>query len=141
MVDRCTYGVVAVSDLGYGSAPAGTAKMDLFRQQIISDINTSRLLTVVEKTSGDDLEVIAEDVDALLMSNGTYSLLLPPSPTIGTVIHFVRQTAGAGTLTIARNGKNINGVAANTTVGATIGSSKQLIWSGDATLGWWSFPL
>ena len=69
-------------------------------------------------------------------TGGAFNLTLPASPTIGDEITFVDYagTFATNNLTIARNGKNIQGSAANLTV-ATNRAANTLVFVDD-TQGW-----
>lgn len=62
---------------------------------------------------------------------GAITLTLPASPSPGDTVTISNQ--GGATLTVDRNGSNINSVAANATLAA--GLSTQLVYV-DATIGW-----
>ncbi len=126
-----------MTDTAFGTSPAANQDAGQLRVTYIADINKARLVTVAFKTAANDNEVIADDVDVIFCADGTYSLLLPPTPTASTQFLFVRQTAGAGVITIDRNGSNINAVAANLTLSTTLGDRERLLWSTDVPMGWW----
>ena len=69
-------------------------------------------------------------------TSGAITLTLPGSPTIGDEISFIDYagTFDTNNLTIARNGKNINGSAADLTV-ATERAANTLVYT-DTTQGW-----
>ena len=70
-------------------------------------------------------------------TSGVFTVTLPASPSIGDVITLADQTGQYSTnnVTVARNGNNING-AANDLVLDVDRSVARLIWSGNATVGW-----
>ena len=70
-------------------------------------------------------------------TSGVFTVTLPASPSIGDVITLADQTGQYSTnnVTVARNGNNING-AANDLVLDVDRSVVRLIWSGNATVGW-----
>jgi len=69
-------------------------------------------------------------------TSGAITLTLPGSPTIGDEISFIDYagTFDTNNLTVARNGKNINGVASDLTV-ATERAANTLVFT-DNTQGW-----
>ena len=69
-------------------------------------------------------------------TSGAITLTLPGSPTIGDEISFIDYagTFDTNNLTVARNGKNINGAAADLTV-ATERAANTLVFT-DTTQGW-----
>ena len=69
-------------------------------------------------------------------TSGAITLTLPGSPTLGDEISFIDYagTFDTNNLTVARNGKNINGVASDLTV-ATERAANTLVYT-DTTQGW-----
>ena len=69
-------------------------------------------------------------------TSGAITLTLPGSPTIGDEISFIDYagTFDTNNLTVARNGKNINGAASDLTV-ATERAANTLVYT-DTTQGW-----
>ncbi len=126
-----------MSDVSFSSAPGPHKNIDELRVAWNADIALCRLRTIAFKTSANNNEAVAEDVDAVFLEGGTYTIKVPASPTVGTRIVFVRQTTG-GSLTINANGSVFNGGASTAALGGSVGASFEVVWSGDATMGWWS---
>jgi hypothetical protein len=66
-----------------------------------------------------------------LACNGTFTVTLPATPSAADTVTICN--VGAGTITIARNGSNINSLAEDGTLNA--GNSSQLVYI-DGTIGW-----
>ena len=74
----------------------------------------------------------AVDKDQLIANSGSaFTITLPSSPSPGATV--VVKNVGAGTVTIARNGSNIEGSAQDGTLESTKGM--QVVYV-DGTLGW-----
>ena len=74
----------------------------------------------------------AVDKDQLIANSGSaFTITLPSSPSVGATV--VVKNVGAGTVTIARNGSNIEGAAQDGTLESTKGM--QIVYV-DGTLGW-----
>ena len=74
----------------------------------------------------------AVDKDQLIANSGSdFTITLPASPSAGATV--VVKNVGAGTVTIARNGSNIEGSAQDGTLAAT--KAMQVVYV-DGTLGW-----
>ena len=74
----------------------------------------------------------AVDKDQLIANSGSdFTITLPASPSAGATV--VVKNVGAGTVTIARNGSNIEGAAQDDTLESTKGM--QIVYV-DGTLGW-----
>ena len=74
----------------------------------------------------------AVDKDQLIANSGSaFTITLPSSPSVGATV--VVKNVGAGTVTIARNGSNIEGAAQDGTLESTKGM--QVVYV-DGTLGW-----
>jgi hypothetical protein len=59
-------------------------------------------------------------------------ITLPASPSNGDTV--IIKNVGAATVTVGRAGNNINSVAADATM--PVGNAAQLVFTGDATIGW-----
>lgn len=69
-------------------------------------------------------------------SAGNVQVTLPAAPTAGRVLNIKKITTDGNTLTIARNGKTIEGAAANLTTASSARPNYTLQY--DATAGsWW----
>ena len=74
----------------------------------------------------------AVDKDQLIANSGSdFTITLPSSPSPGATV--IVKNVGAGTVTIARNGSNIEGSAQDGTLESTKGM--QIVFV-DSTLGW-----
>ena len=74
----------------------------------------------------------AVDKDQLIANSGSdFTITLPASPSAGATV--IVKNVGAGTVTIARNGSNIEGAAQDGTLEATKGM--QVVYVG-STPGW-----
>ena len=74
----------------------------------------------------------AVNKDQLIANSGSaFTITLPASPSAGNTV--VVKNVGAGTVTIARNGSNIEGAAQDGTLESTKGM--QIVYV-DGTLGW-----
>jgi len=85
-----------------------------------------------------DRNYTAVNNDQLIIdtSAATRQVTLPASPSVGNQVTFIdaKGSFGSNNLTIARNGSNINGSAANLTV-STNGEAFTLVFL-NATRGW-----
>ena len=74
----------------------------------------------------------AVDKDQLIANSGSaFTITLPASPSAGATV--IVKNVGAGTVTIARNGSNIEGAAQDGTLESTKGM--QVVYVG-STPGW-----
>ena len=74
----------------------------------------------------------AANKDQLIANSGSaFTITLPASPSAGNTV--VVKNVGAGTVTIGRNGSNIEGAAQDGTLEAT--KAMQVVYV-DGTLGW-----
>ena len=91
-------------------------------------LNAKTVTTTYSAHSGEQLFVDT--------NGGAYTITLPGSPATGDVIRFfdVRKTFDSNALTIGRNGKLIQGDAADMTVNSE-GAAFDLVYSGDS-YGW-----
>ena len=67
----------------------------------------------------------------IVNSSSAVTITLPASPAVGNVV-FIKN-AGSGTVTVARNGSNINSTADNGELAADAGAS--LVFC-NSTIGW-----
>jgi len=96
---------------------------------------TSLTTTRVTKTASYTLTTAdyAVDVDT---TAGAVTITLPASPANGAQYNIAKITTDANVLTIGRNGKNLQGSAANVTTAS--GSRPSYTWQYDSTsAGWW----
>jgi hypothetical protein len=92
-------------------------------------------------TVSSSTSVLASNVYFVNTNGGTLTLTLPASPNLGDSITFydVAKTFDSNALTVARNGKPIQGDTADLTV-STEGAAFSLCFSGD-TYGWRIFSI
>ena len=119
--------------------PASTGSAD---QVIVTD--GSGNLSFVDNSGGTSWQAVATSNATVVSGNGYFvnttsgakTMTLPSSPTLGDEISFVDYAATFDTnnLTVARNSKNIQGVAADLTV-ATERAGFTLVFT-DSTQGW-----
>lgn len=69
-------------------------------------------------------------------AGGAVTINLPATPVNGEVVNIKRETTDGNTLTIARNGKSIEGAAANFVDGNT-GLSSYSFQYDSTSLSWW----
>ena len=96
-------------------------------------LNAKTVTTTYSAHSGEQLFVDT--------NGGAYTITLPGSPATGDVIRFfdVRKTFDSNALTIGRNGKLIQGDAADMTVNSE-GAAFDLVYSGNS-YGWRIFTV
>lgn len=100
------------------------------RDNAEAGLGKARLRTIVSYTSGPQT-LVSGTVDEVWCA-GTFTVNLPASPADGESFDFL-QTTNAATLTIGRNGKQIDGASSDTTlVGSTTNVWKTLKWSAGA---------
>lgn len=116
----------------YFTPTLGSDSFGTLRTRVEAGLGKSRLKTIVNYSSGP--QTLAGAVDEI-RADGTFTVNLPAAPIDGDHYEFTQVNA-AGTLTIGRNGKTINGAAADATV-TTQWSSLRLTWSATADT-WWS---
>lgn len=96
-------------------------------------LNGKMVTTTYTAASGEQLFVDT--------NSGAYTISLPASPAMGDIVRFydIRKTFDSNALTIGRNGKLIQGDAADMTVDSE-GAAFDLVYSGD-TYGWRVFTV
>lgn len=106
-----------------------TLNLDEVRERFLEGLGECRRKTVVRYTSGPQtLDGTSDQV----WCAGTFTVNLPASPNDGDTYEFLQETNGA-TLTVGRNGKNIDGAASDATVvGGASNVWKTLTWSATA---------
>ena len=94
-------------------------------------VGVSNAKTVTSSTTAHSGEQFFVDTNG-----GAVTITLPASPATGDVIRFfdLRKTFDSNALTVARNGKLIQGDSANLTVNSE-GAAFDLVYSGDS-YGW-----
>ena len=82
------------------------------------------------KDSGSSYTAVSKD-QLVINSGSAFTVTLPASPSAGATV--IVKNVGAGTVTIGRNGSNIEGAAQDGTLESTKGM--QVVYV-DGTLGW-----
>lgn len=96
--------------------------------------NKQPLFVISTKTAA--YTVLSSDYTILAdMTAGAYTITLPATPTSGIIINIKKVTSDTNTLTIGRNGKNIEGSAADLTTAATNFPNFTLQYFEGS--GWW----
>lgn len=113
-----------------------TLNVDSVRANVLLGLGKARLKTVLRITGAVTLDGLQDEVWADL-TTAAFAATLPPTPADGDHYEFTKTDATANALTIGRNGKNINGAAADVTLSTQWGS-KRLTYSSAAPAGWWS---
>lgn len=116
-----------MSDLSGLVAIPNTLNLDQMRSKVLEGFSACRkqkpmLLTGAYTLAGDADIVLAD------LTSAAFDVTLPASPQDGDRYEFVKVDASGNALTIGRNGKNINGAAANVTI-STQWAAKVLTWS------------
>lgn len=96
-------------------------------------LNATTVNTTYTASSGQQLFVDT--------NGGGFTITLPASPHVGDIIRFfdIRKTFDSNNLTLGRNGKLIQGDAADMTVNSE-GAAFDIVYSGD-TYGWRIFTV
>lgn len=111
----------------YIVATLGAENLPKLRNNTEANFGRSRLETVVRYTSGPQTLAGTADLVTCDAAGGSFTVHLPAAPVDGDRYEFFKETAG-NTLTIGRNGKNINFAAADHTLTSAL-SSAVLTWS------------
>lgn len=104
-----------------------TYNLDEVRQAFLEGLGKSRLRTIVRYTSGPQTLTGVVDLVTCDCAGGSFTVNLLATPIDGDTYEFFKETAG-NTLTIGRNGKTINFVAADGTLTSAL-SSTRMTWS------------
>lgn len=119
---------------GQATLPS-SLNLDEVRLEVLEAFAATRLKTTANiSAAGTTLDGTQDEVRADC-SGGSFSVLLPASPTEGDHYEFTNVGA-SGTLTVDRNGKTINGAGSNVTL-STQWSSKRITWNASANTWWW----
>lgn len=124
-----------MSDTAYFTATTSGDGLGVMRDNVEAGLGAARVKTVVSASSGPQTLAADADIAAADCSGGSFTWNLPASPADGDHYEFVLVSA-TGTLTIGRNGNNINGAAADDTL-STQWASRRLTWL-DSESTWWS---
>jgi hypothetical protein len=111
----------------------GNSVASQIRAGLLSSFGKARLMTTVAYSSGPQTLAGNADIVACDTGSGSFTVNLPAAPLDGDTYVFYKAVAG-NTLTIGRNGKNIDFVAADKTITAALGVAR-LTWS--TTLNSW----
>lgn len=109
--------------------------LDQLRANQLEFHGKARLRTPLPVSATGTLDGNADEVWAD-MTSGAFTYHLPSAPNDGDSYEFTKVDASGNALTIGRNGKNINGSAADVTI-STQWASKRLTWSSTKNT-WWS---
>ena len=113
-----------------------TYNLEEVREAIVEAFGVCRLRTVVRYTSGPQTLTGTADVVTCDAAGGSFTVNLPASPNDGDTYFFKKETA-SNTLTVGRNGKTIDLVAADSTLTSAL--SKLIVtWSASANT-WLTF--
>jgi len=125
--------------LTFKTASGSGVVMPVGSKMLVYSDGTNIVQLAVEKGYHSiDRNYTAVNNDQLIIdtSAATRQVTLPASPSVGNQVTFIdaKGSFGSNNLTIARNGSNINGSAANLTV-STNGEAFTLVFL-NATRGW-----
>lgn len=104
-----------------------TLTMTEVRGNVLTALGKCRMLTVARYTTGPQTLAGLSDFVTCDCAGASFTVNLPATPLDGDTYELFKETAG-NTLTIGRNGKNIDFVAADKTLTTAL-SNLKLTWS------------
>lgn len=114
---------------GLVSMPS-TYNLDEVREAFLEGLGLARMLTVVRYTSGPQTLDGTQDFVTCDCTGGSFTVNLPATPSDGDTYELFKETAG-NTLTIGRNGKNIDFAGSDKTLTSAL-SWTRITWSTSA---------
>lgn len=122
-----------MSDASFYTTTAYTSNLLSLLVNLEDGLSKSRLYSVL--VTGGSVTLSCNYDLILVDSTASVTVSMPPSPTTGDRYKILKYDATAGTLTISRNGENVNSSAANKTT-ITRWDGWEFIYSGDSAIGW-----
>jgi hypothetical protein len=120
-----------MSNRTYHTTLLGTDTVSASRNVINANVGNSRLRTVTHYTTGPQTLAETADIVTADLTAGAFTVNLPATPTAGDTYELFKVDASGNALTIGRNGKTINGAAADSTIG-TQWARLVLTWAATA---------
>lgn len=130
-----------MSDQEFFTAWQSTDALETARGSVNAALAAAREKTVVYVDSATTTALTldgSQDVVLVDCTTDNVTITLPADPDTdepGAGYSVVRVDGSGNTLTVARNGKPINGAASDDTI-STQHQAKDYLWSADATYGW-----
>ena len=117
---------------------ADTSISTSLRANVETNFQNARIHTVLV-TAGD--QTLSTNYDTVFVdATASVTVSLVGTPTTGDNYRIIKYDSTAGTLTVSRNGKNINAAASNLST-VTQFHGWYVEYSGNTSLGWWAETL